>query len=893
MSIELEVYPFNDPTKILDIIPRRTDVRGLVELKGVGAGSFNIPSNDPKLIEQPSLLDYRNIVKQRVDGVVQNAFLIQSKKHILVSGEEAAGEEIQCAGEGIRTWFRDAIVFPYQGIKKDSFKDRVFSFASERGDWYKSDQWVEPKTRFQYLTPSQWGTAPAEWPDIPQACWLWPTERAWEPVAIGMAYFRREFTLDKAYKSAFFFAGDDEFEVYLDAQQIMKVPTGETWQKTYRVDMEVPAGDHILAVRIRNTGGPAGIIGAMSIWGDPNVPSSSYPFIYTGDAAHGGWKTLGYPESEPGWTAGEIVLTLLREAKARGVKFAELIKPTFTAARDTDGKEWDSKRPWAFPIGIEYREVLEKLEELYCDFYLDPDTFEFHAYNKRGEDLTVTASPIVLRKGVNLLQADTQGKAAIKNTLIVETDEGYIEKQDARGSVTQYGRVESKITTDLGLDLSNDVANAAFEKSALPEETATFRFNPSRDLVPFVNFKIGDWVLAPGVIEKQKRRVVSVSFGEDPASGRTLYEAEFDNIYKSRDNRIARALDSLTLGSAMTGTLANATNSVASGAGTPAFNNNATAGGGGGTTPGTPSAGSYPGIPGGVTASAFRNTDTEAQVSVSWNPVSAATDGTALTVSHYNVWSRLNRTVAERTTRNTVNNASFETGVAGISAQGCQVARDTVWARAGLYSIRLIPSSTSPESYVTLDGGPGGMRSGMAAGGTYTASAVIYLAQSMSGTLSAQARTMSISYVTSAGATVVVSSKQAPATAAETRLSVTATIPSGATAAWVTLYNGSSTTSPREVWWDAVSVFGSAVNLPYFDGANANTGYGTYSWEGEQHASPSLFVTTDTKNLIATVVGNGTTVRGLEANKKLAISVTAVSPTGNTGASSAEAAVTT
>jgi hypothetical protein len=394
------------------------------------------------------------------------------------------------------------------------------------------------------------------------------------------------------------------------------------------------------------------------------------------------------------------------------------------------------------------------------------------------------------------------------------------------------------------------------------------------------------------VIVKQKRRIVSLSFGEDAASGRTLYESEFDNIYKDRDNRLARALDSLTLGSSMTGTLANATNSVSSGAGTPAFNNNATGGGGSGT-PGAPSTGSYPGITGGVTASAFRNSDTEAQVSVSWNPLSTATDGTAITVSHYNVWSRLNRTVAERTTRNTAVNPSFETGVTGVSAQACQVARDTVWARAGLYSLRLTPATTSPESYITLDGGPGGMRSGMAAGGTYTASAVIYLAQAMAGTLSAQARTMSINYVDSTGAVQRVTSKQAPATAGETRLSVTATIPAGSSAAWVSLYNGSSTSSPREVWWDAVSVFASPINLPYFDGANANTGYGTYSWEGEQHASPSLFITTDTKNLIATVVGNGTTVRGLEANKKLAISVTAVSPTGNTGASSAEAVVST
>jgi hypothetical protein len=646
MSLAFEVYTMDKPYDILNIIPRRTKVSLSNELSEVGGGTLTMQRNDPKFTETPSLMDYRNIVKcRKPNGQYVGGFLVQSTNSSHIDQDETAGETETFGGEGLLTWFRDATVEPYGGLRQDSADSRTFSFASERGAWYNADDWTPPQTSVKYLDPSPWGTAPAEWPDAPEARWIWPTANATEQgTRVGTAYFRREFALDKEYKAALFFAGDDEFEVYLDGQQVMKVETGETWQKTYRVDTTISQGLHVLAVKIRNTGGPSGLLGALRIWGDPNVPSSAYTFIYTGDTVHGGWKTMGYPDEEPGWTPGEIILALFREAKARDIQFTKILKPTFTATHDSNGEEWATKRPWEFDVGLEYLEVLQKLSELYCDVEVDVETYEFNAWNSRGKDLTVADNPIRFRRGVSVLMSASQGKAPIKNTLNIKTADGWITKQDTRNSISKYGRIEGKITTELGLGVSNDVASLAFDQVATPEEAATMQFIPAPGLVPFEDFNLGDWVIAPGKTPNEKRRIVSMSVTETD-SANIKYEAEFDTLFRTKQDRLARSMDTLTAGSSMTGRLANATTDRPSGGlGTPAFNSNSDSGvpgSGGGTGGGS---GTIPATPGGLAVSTVgywsRDGAPLSKLTASWNPVTRATDGSTTSVSQYQVWGR-------------------------------------------------------------------------------------------------------------------------------------------------------------------------------------------------------------------------------------------------------------
>src|SRR5690606_33451471 len=101
------------------------------------------------------------------------------------------------------------------------------------------------------------------------------------------------------------------------------------------------------------------------------------------------WKVLPYPEEPPGWTIGDIILTLMQEAIDRGVTSLSMLTPTFTGSVDSNGDPWEDKLDWSFRIGDKLYNVIEKAEELLCDIWVDPDTLELHAVKERGVDRSV------------------------------------------------------------------------------------------------------------------------------------------------------------------------------------------------------------------------------------------------------------------------------------------------------------------------------------------------------------------------------------------------------------------------------------------------------------------------------------------------------------------------
>src|SRR6187431_1956614 len=92
VGLELVAYSYEDPFTPLDVVPRRTALKALDEVEGPGGGSFEVFRNDPKLIETPNLLDYRNVFKTLLDGEVVGAFVNLQKRSDFVSREERSGE---------------------------------------------------------------------------------------------------------------------------------------------------------------------------------------------------------------------------------------------------------------------------------------------------------------------------------------------------------------------------------------------------------------------------------------------------------------------------------------------------------------------------------------------------------------------------------------------------------------------------------------------------------------------------------------------------------------------------------------------------------------------------------------------------------------------------------
>ena len=580
-GLELGIFAFDNPMNLLDVVPRRTGLKVLDEIGGPGGGSFTIPRHDEKILDTPNLLDYHNVCKVSCDGVIVGAFLIQDLKSVYVSDDEASGEIWQVSGSGLRTWFKNAVVYPSKGLKNDSQSSRSFSFASERGDWYVESDWSNSVSVQQYNmdpNPLPFGTAPAEWPDAPEAHWIWgvANDANSDPAPGGMNFFRHEFEIDPSIGTgpySFFASGKDEFDVYLDGQVIIESRETNGYAQTWRADFQLGPGAHILAARVRANGGAqAGFIGAFYRVGDASRGISAELLSVTHPTT---WVVNAYPDPAPGWTPGEIMLTLLAEAEERGVRFPGFLTPTFTSTLDSDGALWERALDWSFDIGTEYFDVIEMLEELVCDVWIDPASLELNMYATRGVHRDVQSpavQPVKLEVGRNVVRADEEGKSDIKNALVMSTNDGWSATSDGMtDSLEKYGRMEGYVSTGASASVSGDLAQSVFQQRAEPEQTATYSIVDVDDARPFRNFDTGDWVLAPSSeneAELTPRRVMSISVAEDDTTGAPQFALEFDTIYQdatARYDRWLRKTGDGTLG----GTLSNVSVGGGGGKGTP------------------------------------------------------------------------------------------------------------------------------------------------------------------------------------------------------------------------------------------------------------------------------------------------------------------------------------
>jgi len=896
MSLEIEVYDRENPFIKKDIIPNRVAPKFLDEMKGVGGGSFDISTRDKRIVSNSSLLDDWNVVKCKVDGKVRGAFLIQSSNETYVDSGEASDETVSIAGEGLKTWFRNATLYPYGGLKTLSSDDRAFSWASEQGDWYHTADWVPAVNVAQYLSATAiatWSTAPQDWPDAPLSQWIWDRSTANVSAPVGTCYFRFEFDTLVDQSVSFFFAADNQFEVYVDAQQIIQdLGASPAWVSNHQTDVKLLAGHHIVAVKASNQGGPAALIGAILAAGDATTGTPATLISYTGAP---GWKVNSYPAIEPGWTPGEIILKIMDEAEGRGVRFPTWLTPTFTSTHDSNGALWDNPQPWIFNVGDEYLNIIEKLEELYCDIWIDPDTYFLYAWKSRGIDRSVSVGgedPVSIRVAKNVLKAGETKTSAIKNVLLVKTSEGWIVKEDPDLADSPFGRSEGKLQTDLGLALANDVALLAFDQIAQPETSASFDFLDTADVVPFDKFQVGDHLLAPGKEVLEKRRVVSIALSEAGDTGKTQYAVEFDTIYKDNEERINKALNNLSNGTGFLGSLAN----VSAAGGSGGVKSSLPSGGGG--TPGGGGSVTIPTPPTGLVGSSTGvwtpPGDSVAQIRLAWSPVTTDTTGASMTPYLYEIWARRNRTLSQRTVSNLCANPSFETGLAGVGANsGTTATQSNTWSKYGTYSLKLSPSATPTTTFATLDGGPGGFRSGLSAGNTFTASSWIHLGSAQGGTPNDLARTISIVYVDSGSVTRTVTSAQAPNAAGDYLISVQASIPAGALAAWVMVYNGSNSTTPVDVFFDGIMVVAGTTLHDYVDGSRPSDDVYSYAWAGTAHASTSIRITADKKYLLGSVQATGALLRPLPPGEDWFFGIIAVSTSGGRSAQSAEVAVTT
>jgi len=541
-GIELEVYKYNNPLGSTPdwILPGRKAPKYLEELKGSGGGSFFLPRTNPTYVADPEVLDSRNLCRLKVDGTVVGAFILGARSSRILSEGGYRDHGFDISGEGLKTWFDDASIFPSEGLATESAKNRHFNFATERGTWYNPSDWITPFDLGPVLGPTRWAEAPNKWPeDAKSARWVWGSAYS-STMPTEPCYFRWEVTITTPGAHALYVAADDAFILYVDGA---KVASGKGWEEASRIEVPLSAGDHVIAFVANNElleegtpRGPAGLAAALTrVQADKEV--------MVGVSGTTDWKVFPYPTSIPGWPVGEILLKLLDEAEGRGVMFPQWITPTFTDTHDSYGNPWTDLAEWSFSVGQSLKEVVDSLEEFY-DIWIDPLTLELHVVPTRGEVRDLDHDdPVTFLIGKHLREASTQAKGKIKNVLAISTNDGWAQEEEST-SVSKYGRLEGSMSVNASKQTAASVADVVFSHRAQEEEGASYALL-SLEYQPFVDFGVGDWVYAPNDREMLVlRRVMSISVEESDA-GLPVYTIEFDTIFQDNDARMSKALTKL------------------------------------------------------------------------------------------------------------------------------------------------------------------------------------------------------------------------------------------------------------------------------------------------------------------------------------------------------------
>ena len=193
--------------------------------------------------------------------------------------------------------------------------------------------------------------------------------------------------------------------------------------------------------------------------------------------------------------------------------------------------------------------------------------------------------------------------------------------------------------------------------------------------------------------------------------------------------------------------------------------------------------------------------------------------------------------VDEELRRNLFPYPDFEASALGTwsASPAATVVFTPAWKKFGTRSLKVTPSNTGNNSYVTL-GQTTLAAYGLVAGKTYTLSAYIYNPVALSGLLSTVARRMIVRFDTGTGAT----SEAPSASQGASRLSLTFTVPSGATKVSIELWNGATNSAANLVYWDGILLEEGSDLGEWFSGSTPASGDDTYSWAGTANESASI-----------------------------------------------------
>lgn len=642
-GIELKIFAYDDPTRYIDTIEMAQTKQYLEGLSEPGSGKFNVNVNEPKTNADPSLLYYRNICKYSIDGKTIGAFILENNKKVLVNDGEQEAEQKEISGNGLLTWLTEAVVAPMFRQTRYTGDKRYFNFGSARDDWYDDSKWVLTTSRGRWGA-NPWGKRPTNWPKDYRANWISNAPLNTSFKGNEENIFRLEWvnSLDGG-DWQIWAAGDDFLEMWLDGEKIIDTDFKKSsLDEATKVQItDLAQGNHVLAARVTNAGGSGrgNVLDMMfalyHTTGDTNTKNLK---LYSGQNSTVRWRGmyLGTKLETPVWTPGSIILQLIGEAKARGIRSMGWIKPTFTSTRDSNGVPWiTTPDDWEFDIGQDtVYSVMQKIgEKLGYYFWIDPDTYKLNMAQYRGKDRSVDPNAVVFELGKNLTSAELEGVGnKRKNSMFAKASTGWIVDDPSQkdvASIAKYGVLEGFYSADMrGPDMVR-VLPAIMKQTAMAEEGATYQLI-TNEYQPWDDFGNGDMVIAPDKDGLNKpRQIVSLSFQENDETGRPDYTVEFDVVFQSQQRKIELAINKLTGGSSGSGFASSG--GLGSSSGNPQL------------PPTSRPAPTQPLIPQNLVATSTGAWTPDgvtpvSTVTLTWDPVTLDTDDNEIVVEYYEIW---------------------------------------------------------------------------------------------------------------------------------------------------------------------------------------------------------------------------------------------------------------
>jgi hypothetical protein len=566
MTLTVEVWERDQatpgsPTKVCDI----TEAWGRKfrnAKNDYGSGELNIQLSDPELAEvQPGRL-----VKFVRDSVVRGCVVLGARRIARVKRGEEAEQVLSVQAPGVMFVLNDGRQQPVNGANWSPWdRQRRWDYSNpeldttswvaatelgRQGDYVVVNTLAEGIA--QLLDYGRYPGAPPEGYGDADSMWIWSSGYDGAAgtgvgdgtlnMAVGTSYFHKTFTTSADARVRLVGACDDFFEVAVDG--VVLVTTGpepeEAHSRARTRDFFLTAGTHTVRVkasnypRVSQDGNIAGLVMAIH---EVDVANDSLGavLVRTDDT----WKALDYPASAPGFTAGDILLTLLAEMQAEG--FLTDVSPTFDATLDSDGGTWPILTDVVTQLGDGLGDIVRQLCETAIDSRVNHDlTWDAWIKGTAG-----TASGVTYAEGVNIAELELDGDTTPISSLMVIHAEGVSVLGDATSGrqqvldLSQMTRAEAEAKgTDVLADLSDQ------------RWAVTIQVEPAGGDVPFEDVDIFDTATVPDPAGSPATvECIAITWSEDDAGNEVLLP-EFGDLVLDPGERLRRALTGALRGSA-------------------------------------------------------------------------------------------------------------------------------------------------------------------------------------------------------------------------------------------------------------------------------------------------------------------------------------------------------